>query len=186
MCHGGRSGRARNTPTTPFLSVGEEVTMVWIAAWIGVLLAGPLEGTWKVREPLQFEAFGELCEVRRGVAYLRQDGTGVSGSYEAEFSCWSPFAPDPVWEQRTGQLTGTVEDGRLTAKVMVGDPFPVELEARLEGERLTGTFKLGPAVVGEWSAARLPSHGARTRATARATRRASAPPEPGTGIRRNR
>lgn len=129
--------------------------MVWFTAVIGVLLAGPLEGTWKVREPLQFEAYGERCEVRRGVAYLRQDGSGVTGSYEAEFSCWSPYSPDPVWRPRRGQLTGTMEDGRLTAQVHVGDPFPIKLDATLVGGRLLGTFGLGESVLGEWSAARL-------------------------------
>ena len=131
--------------------------MVWIAAVIGVLLAGPLEGTWKIREPLQFEAYGELCEVRRGVAYLRQDGSEVTGSYEAEFSCWSPFAPEPTWQPRRGQLVGTVEEGRLSAQVLVGDPFPIKLDALLDGGRLTGTFGVGESVLGEWSAARLSS-----------------------------
>jgi len=131
--------------------------MVWITAVIGVLLAGPLEGTWKIREPLQFEAYGELCEVRRGVAYLRQDGSGVTGSYEAEFSCWSPFSPETIWQPRRGQLIGTMEQGRLSAKVLVGDPFPITLEATLDGGRLLGTFGLGDSVLGEWSAARLPT-----------------------------
>ena len=135
--------------------VGEEGEVAWIAAVIGVLLVGPLEGTWKVREPLRFALYGDQCEVRRGVAYLEQEGTQVTGSYEAEFSCWSPYAPAPEFAPRRGNVVGTLENGRFTARILIGDPSPIELDAVLADGRLIGTFRIGDGVSGEWAAARL-------------------------------
>lgn len=128
---------------------------VYIATVVGLFLGGPVDGTWKIREPLRFEASGETCELRRGVAYLRQDGSGLTGSYEAELACWSPFAPELEWKPRHGRIVGRVDGDVLTAQLLAGDPFPVRLEATVRGGRLSGTFHLGDLVSGEWSAARL-------------------------------
>ena len=132
----------------------------WIAV-VGLLMAGTvhaapvMEGTWKIREPLTFEVADEVCEVRRGVAYLYQDGDAVSGRYEAQFSCWSPYAPEQVWQPRAGEVIGSIDGSEFTLELNLGAPFPVELSGTIAGERIVGAFVLGDAVQGRWSAARI-------------------------------
>ena len=134
--------------------------LVWIVALIGSMALGAgeaesVDGTWKIREPLRFEVEGDVCAVRRGVAHLGQTGTTLSGVYEAEFACWSPYAPQIEWGPRRGQLLGRVEGGEFTAQLFVGDGFPIRLKGSIEGETLLGTFELGDFASGEWSAAKL-------------------------------
>ncbi len=136
--------------------------LVWIVALVGSIALGvgeaePVEGTWKIREPLHFEVEGEVCAVRRGVAYLSQTGTTLSGKYEAEFACWSPYAPQVEWGPRHGQLLGRIDGDDFTAQLFVGDPFPIRLEGTFTDQVISGTFHLGDYASGVWSAAKLPA-----------------------------
>jgi hypothetical protein len=93
--------------------------LVWIVALLGSIVlrggeAESVEGTWKVREPLRLEVAGDICEVRRGVAHLKQTGSTLSGTYDSEFACWSPYAPQVEWSPRHGELLGRIEDSVLS------------------------------------------------------------------------
>jgi len=136
--------------------------LVWIVTLLGSLAlgsgeAGPVDGTWKIREPLRFEVEGEICAIRKAVAQLSQNGSTLSGRYEAEVACWSPYAPRLEWGPRHGQIVGRIEGNEFTAQLFVGDPFPIHLRGTFEGGRLIGSFELGDFVQGEWSAAKLAS-----------------------------
>lgn len=132
--------------------------------WISVLAAlwmtagaamDSMEGTWKIREPLTFETDGEVCEVRRGVAHLRQDGDQISGRYEAHFSCWSRHSPDPIWQPRVGTVEGRLNGTEFDLSVNVGDPIPIRLLGTVHDGRMQGQFAMGEWVTGQWSAARI-------------------------------
>lgn len=134
--------------------------LVWIVALLGSLVLGAgeaesVEGTWKVREPLRVEMAGDICEVRRAVAHLKQSGSTLSGTYDAEFACWSPYAPVVDWSQRHGELLGRIDDSAFELQLFVGDPFPVRLKGTLQEGVLIGSFHLGDLVEGSWSAAKI-------------------------------
>lgn len=134
--------------------------LVWIVTLIGSLglSTGDVEsvsGSWKVREPFQIEVDGQVCAVRGAVAHLTQTGDVLSGTYEAHFACWSPYAPQIEWSPRHGQIVGRLDGTDFTAQLFVGDPFPIRLEGSIEGSALEGSFKLGDFAEGAWSAARI-------------------------------